>query len=163
MWLWQLLHLYMKLLGTYRDKDNVLGFTLIEIVLVMALMFLVGVPSYFIGVSFYQTQVLNETSQGLLSSLRQAQLYASTDNHDSAFGVYIEEGSYIFFEGNSYISRVESEDVVAVIPASVTITAPDEIIFSRLEGSPSYVGEIVMNLGTKERKLIILPSGNIDR
>ena len=153
----------MRLPETSHNIKDTLGFTLIELMLVIALMTTIGVFASAIGISFYQSQLLHETSDGLVSALRQAQGYAFSGRHDSAFGVSIEEGAYILFEGDSYAARVVSEDVVFHMASTISVSGPSEIVFSEILGVPSDIGIFSISLGTKETQFEILPSGNIDR
>lgn len=145
------------------NKQKVFGFTLVEVMLVMALTFVVGVFVSPVGVSFYKSQLLNETSDGLVSALREAQSLSMSGKDNQAFGIYMGEGEYVVFTGDTYASRIVSEDLVFPFATSVSITGPSEVTFSKLTGEPSYEGALIVSLGDKERRIEILGSGNIDR
>ena len=153
----------MRLPETSHNIKGTFGFTLIELMLVIALMATIGIFASAIGISFYQSQLLHETSDGVVSALRQAQSLALSGKHDSAFGVSIQEGAYVLFEGNDYATRVVSEDVVFHMPLAVSVTGLQEIMFSEMFGVPSETGVFSITLGTKETQFEIMASGNIDR
>lgn len=144
-------------------KNSVRGFTLIEILLVISIMTIIGVFVPPIGMSFYRAQQLNETSDGLMSALRQAQIFALTDKGNQSYGVYIQQDKYVVFKGAEYATRVESEDLVFPIATSVSVVGPSEVVFSELTGEPSVTGNFVISSVNRERQIKILTSGNIDR
>ncbi|MFZ2252829.1 MAG: hypothetical protein WAW13_01490 [Minisyncoccia bacterium] len=153
----------MRLPETSHNIKKTLGFTLIELLLVIALMTTIGIFASAIGISFYQSQLLHETSDGLVSTLRQAQNYAISGRHDSAFGVALQEDAYILFEGDSYNTRVVSEDMIFHMASTISVSGPNEIVFSLIQGAPSNTGIFSISLGTKETHFEIMASGNIDR
>jgi prepilin-type N-terminal cleavage/methylation domain-containing protein len=153
----------MKSPGTFSTSRLINGFTLVELMLVMALVLIVGIFTSGVGVSYYRSQVLNETADNLVSSLRHAQGYALSGKDNSAFGVYIHEDSYVMFEGQDYESRVEEEDMVFPISANITMSGPVEIVFSELTGTPNVTETIYLTLGSREKQIDILPSGYIDK
>ena len=79
----------MKLLGTYNTYTPVSGFTLFELMLVMTMVVIIGVFTSSIGVSYYQSQILNETTDNLVSTLRQAQGLSMSGKNNHTFGVFI--------------------------------------------------------------------------
>lgn len=153
----------MKLPETYSTYSLVSGFTLVELMLVMALVMIIGVFTSSVGVSYYQSQILNETTDNLVSTLRQAQALAMSGENNHAFGVFFAEDSYIMFEGQDYESRLIDQDVVFPISSNVIMSGPSEIIFSELTGSASVADTLYISLGSKEKQVNILASGYIDK
>ena len=153
----------MKSRGTFSTARLATGFTLVELMLVMALVLIIGIFTSGVGVSYYQSQVLNETADNLASNLRHAQGYALSGKNNQAFGVYIHEDSYVMFEGQSYESRIVAEDMVFPISASITISGPVEVVFSELTGTPDTTETIYLSLGNREKQIDILSSGYIDK
>ena len=139
------------------------GFTLIELLLVITLITLIGIISSPIGISFYRSQLLNETSDGLVSALRQAQSFSMSGKNEHSYGVRILPDAYIIFEGDTYGTRLEGEDQIFPVAAAVTISGIDELVFSKFVGAPNTEGIISVAAGLKETQIEILPSGNIER
>lgn len=152
----------MNLQEIFHDKQKNFAFTLIELLLVIAIIAIVGLFTSPIGISFYQSQLLNETSSGLLSALRQAQSFSVSGKHDNPFGVYISQDSYVIFEGDSYLSRIESEDQVFMKVSGVDISGSNEIVFSEITGEPSFVGTLFISSGNKQAQIEVRESGNIE-
>jgi len=138
------------------------GFTLVELMLVVSLMVLLGVLVFPISVSFYQTQIINDVQAGLTASLRESQMLAISGKDDSSFGVYLQDGSYTLFTGESYLGRDENKDEIVSIAPNVSVDGPTEIIFSQLTGLPNVSETVVLSFGNKTRQIEIMPSGNID-
>ncbi|MCA9355888.1 hypothetical protein KC865_05085 [Candidatus Kaiserbacteria bacterium] len=146
----------------FRNTFSNGGFSLVEIMLVISLMFILGSFVAPIGMSFYHLQLLNETTDGLKNSLRQAQSFALTGKNGQAFGVYVDDNSFILFEGDSYAGRNVSEDVVYGIATAIDINGPSEFVFARLSGEPDVYGDIEISLGNRQRQIQISVSGNIN-
>jgi len=153
----------MKLPETYSRQRSVSGFTLFELMLVMAMVIIIGVFTSSIGIAYYQSQILNETTDNLVSTLRQAQGSAQSGKNNHAFGVFIDEDSYVLFEGQDYLSRIIDQDVVFPINSNVTISGPSEIIFTELTGNANVSDTLYISLGTKEKQISILDTGYIDK
>lgn len=153
----------MNLQEIFHREIYVRGFTFIELMLVIALVTIIGVFITPIGLSYYHSQLLNETSDGLVSALRQAQSFAYTGRHNHAFGVFVTADAYTVFEGDTYASRITSEDMIFPIASTVTVTGLQEIVFSEMNGTPRTTGIITVVSGNKMSEINILPSGNIEQ
>ena len=122
------------------------GITLIEILLVILLIVFLALFIFPVGISFYKSQQLQTHTQGILQTLRLAQLKAMAVEQDSPFGVYITNANYILFKGNSFATRDVPYDEVFDLPQIITIPgAPKEIIFSKSEGKPNWTGNIMLS------------------
>lgn len=137
------------------------GFTLVELLLVIALMLIVGVFMFPLGISFYRSQMTNEAIEGIQSALRRAQTFAITGKHDSSFGVKFSESSYVLFEGESYASRITSEDELYTIGAHIEDGTLDEIVFEPFSGLPSATGVIEVSSGEKSGQIEVTNAGRI--
>lgn len=153
----------MNLQETSHREIYIRGFTFIELMLVIALITIIGVFIAPIGLSYYQSQLLNETSDGLVSALRQAESFAYTGRHNHAFGVFITADTYTVFEGDTYASRITSEDMVFPIASTVTVSGLQEIVFSEMSGTPRATGMVTVVSGNKMSQIVVLPSGIIER
>ncbi len=138
------------------------GFTLIELLLVMSLMLMVGVFMFPVELSFYRSEILNGADEGLTNALRRAQSFSIAGKHGSAFGVRIEEDAYILFEGESYASRLISEDESFSIPSNLLISGFEEVVFSQHEGLPGTDGALILTLENKTSSILVFPSGLIE-
>jgi len=148
--------------GVCHGNNGVRGFTLIELLLVIALVVLFGAVLFPIGISSYQSQVLSQTKEEVIHSLRFAQTFAMSGKHDSAFGIKIVSEGYILFEGNAYTSRVEANDEFFSVPGVISFSGIDEIVFTKLSGTPSITGTIIISSQNREEFVRILPGGVIE-
>lgn len=153
----------MNLPVVFKKPNKEAAFTLIEVTLVTALIFILSSFVSPIGISFYHSQVAKETADGLVSALRQAQSFSVSGKYDSSFGVYIGSQEYVLFRGSSYASREAVEDVSFPISNTVEVSGPSEITFSVFNGVPSATGTINISMNTKEESIEVYSSGYVDR
>jgi len=141
------------------------GFTLVEIILSIAIIvFLTGlvVPT---GIRFYQTQQLDATTNGIIQSLRRAQL-KSLSQGDNNFGVYVgsgQTGQYSLFTGDSYDDRTDEE--IFEVSNSISFSGVSEVLFSKVKGKPILTGtgnDIVLTQDTEIKTININEAGRIN-
>lgn len=135
----------MKVLSTFflhkRKDKNQAGFTLIEIILSMAVF---AILSGFIVVNLFRPQtqsVVNATVTTLVTELRQQQIKAMSGETEGApsaqaFGLFIEPTSYTLFKGTSYNASDPSNFKVNLDAnlALSTSFSSSQVIFSQLSG-----------------------------
>ena len=138
------------------------AFTLVEVLLTVALLSILGGLLFPVGFSFFQSQILDEAREGLVGVLRSAQALALAGTHDTSFGVKILPSAYVLFEGDAYASRVADEDLSFSLPADMEISGPDEIIFSEGSSIPSVSGTIDLVLNTRRASVVIGEKGVIE-
>ena len=126
------------------SKKNLGGFTLIEILIVIFLIFILASFVVSVGLNFYKSQQLESQSQTILQTLRRAQSKAMSVEMDSSFGVYFANDHYILFKGNSYLTRDTQYDEVFDSPEIINVSGLNEIVFLKFEGlpkgNPAYYG-----------------------
>lgn len=138
------------------------GLSLIEVLLVtMVIMILFALILPF-GLDFYKSQQLETHTQGILQTLRRAQIKAMATEGDSSFGIYITNDNYTLFKGISYQNRDPQYDEVFDLPTIITINdQPKEFVFSKFEGKPSLIGNIVLNSNDESRIISVNKFGTI--
>ncbi len=137
------------------------GFTLIEILIVVAILGLLmagAVP----GFQYFQKQRdLGSGADGIMSALRLARSKTLASQNDSPWGVYFFNSAapneYVLFNGSSYAERTLSLDEVHFLPVSVAISQislsiGQEVVFSRLSGNASSSGSVVLQLVNEPAK-----------
>lgn len=134
---------------------NQKGFTLVELLLVVALVFIVSLFTFPIGLSFLYAQTLDETTYGLTGTLRAAQSHARHGKADSAFGVKILSNSYVLFAGDSYALRDQTFDTTYSLPASVAVEGFDEVVFEQSTGYPDVMGVLSLSLYGKTAVVVL--------
>lgn len=131
------------------------GFTLVEMLIVVAIMIIVAsaaVPLY--GSLQVKAQVGETTSQ-IIQSIRIARANAVSGYNSTSSGVYFfidpaGADSYTIYEGGSYVSRDTTYDQVNVLDNALSINNINfvltgnsiDINFARGSGKPSNVGSL---------------------
>ena len=118
------------------------GFTLIEIVIVIALVVLIFGFAVGVGSDFYQSQSLIAERDTLLAVLRRARTNATNNVGQSDHGVLIAPDGYVIFEGGSYDLRNADFDENFPRGGNIEISGPAELVFSALEGVSNASGTI---------------------
>ena len=140
---------------SYKLKANN-GFTLIEVLLSIALIALVVGLSLPVYGSFQARNNLDIAANTVVHSLRRAEIKSLAVEEDSRWGVRIEEKKVIIFKGDSFVGR--NPDFDEAIDFSPGIQSSNEglkeITFSKLSGSPSTSGTIILKSSTEEKREI---------
>jgi len=138
------------------------GFTFIEVLVVLAIVIILLTLSVPLGIHFYKSQQLDTTVEGVIQALRRARLQATTQSEHS-FGVFLGEGysgQYVLFRGDSYKNR-DDEEVFEISP-DIFFSGLSEVVFSKLDGKPSDVGNIYLTNGYATRTININELGRIE-
>ncbi len=145
----------------FTQPQRMAGFTLTELLLVVALTGIAGAYALPLGLSFVRIQTLNETSENLVGTMRKAQHFSITGRNESVFGVRILSDTYVLFEGDSYAERNIEEDEEYPLPNIVSVSGPDEITFSPFTGQPSIEGSVIVSVQEEQRNIVVSPQGHI--
>jgi len=139
------------------------GFTLLEILLVVAIIIFLAAITFPLGFDFYKRQQLQTHSQQILQTLRRVQLKAMAVELESSFGVYLTNDNYILFKGDSYANRDSQYDEIFDLPQIITIQdPPKEVVFSKFEGKPNWTGGIILNSNGLTQTININEMGRIN-
>jgi len=122
------------------------AFTLLEVMIVMALVVVVGAFGLMLGMDSYRGYAFHSDRETLVAALQHARSQAvgnvcigTSCAHGMPHGVYIDaaHSQYVIFEGESYATR--EADVDAAIDGSPTMTRSgiSEIVFAQLSGNAS--------------------------
>jgi len=137
------------------------GFTLVEILVVIAIILFLTAIIAPIGLNFYKIQVFNETHEQIVGLLKQARSNAFIQKNNADFGLYFGDKQMVLFQGPSYSQRDESYDFGLKLPALVEISGLSEIVFSRGSALPKQSGSLLIKLGQKQKEIIINEQGLI--
>lgn len=131
------------------------GFTLIEVILSMAIF---AILSGFVVVNLFSPQTksaVNATATTLVTELRQQQIKAMSGETEGAatsqsFGIYIEPTAYTLFKGSSYnASDVSNFKINLETNLNLSSTLPSsQIIFSKRSGE-------VQNFVTNQNTILL--------
>lgn len=109
------------------------GFTLIEIILVVALIATITAISIPSLLPILDKNNVNSAVRVIKSSIRTAQTNSRENKNDSTWGVKINNNNIVIFQGETYTNRVVTNDITNYYP-SITVTGTSEIIFLKKSG-----------------------------
>lgn len=136
---------------------NQSGFTLLEVLLSVAILAILGALSMPVYQSFLVRNDLSNTVAATASTLRRAEQYASGSKSDSTWGVKVQSNLVTLFKGSSYASRDTSFDETVTLPGTITASgALSEVYFSKLTAVPSTTGSFTLTSSTNDTRTVTL-------
>lgn len=149
-------------------ETSVRGFTLIEILLVIALVGASLAMASPILADLVQREDLGAETLLVVDALQEAQSAAMTGKGSGRFGVHFETGSVTRFEGASYSPGApdnfvrDLSDLVSVTDVTVTGSGND-VLFENHRGTPSQTGTVTLtDVGGATRTITIGAAGLIE-
>ncbi len=153
-------------------RESGAGFTLIEIIIVIAVLTVIGAIAITSFISFQKTPQLNNASEEIINILRIAQNKTLSSEGNSQYGVYfditVSPQQYILFKGSSYPSRNASFDQVYLIPDitefyAINTGGANEIVFDKLTGSTKNSGNVSLRLkdDNSQTKIIYIDNSGV--
>ena len=121
------------------------GFTLIEVIIVLAISLLLIAFAISIYGQFQKFAQLNDMHDQIAQTLHIAEQRARAGYNNSVHGVYIESDGVTLFQGSSYGVRQSEYDRVIHVPTGLSLSSAlpgDEVIFSKGFALPSATGTI---------------------
>lgn len=133
------------------------GFTLMELLIVVAIMVILAAVTLPIYNSFFTLAVLDSVKVEIIQNIRLAQTKALAQENDSSFGLYFEATQYTLFQGSSYSARVLSLDRIFAMPANINLSNLLEITFAKKTGLPSVSGSLILtNTANNSTETIVI-------
>ncbi|NJP04102.1 type II secretion system protein [Candidatus Gracilibacteria bacterium] len=132
------------------------GFTIIELILTVAAM------AILVGFSFGMYRALQggndlENIQNIfVQTSRRAQLLAQASDGDSAWGVSLQNGFLVLFQGDSFATRNPDRDETFEISPSITFPGITEVVFEKFSGRPNTSGSIILNAKNGDSRTLLL-------
>jgi len=126
-------------------RNSKKGFTLIEIVLTLAL---IGILAYAFFATFRNFQFGNDLDVAVstvVQSARRAQLLSQGVSKDDDWGIKIFGEKLVIFKGGSWASREASQDETLEFPSPLSISGLTEIVFAKFSGKPRETGSISLS------------------
>lgn len=120
------------------------GFTLLEIILSIALIGILAASSLFALQNFQINNDLDAALANIIQSLRRAQLLSESVSGDSKWGVKIFSDKVVVFKGDNYTERDSSRDEIVEFSSPLSTSGLGEIIFDKFSGEPSATGLITI-------------------
>jgi prepilin-type N-terminal cleavage/methylation domain-containing protein len=120
------------------------GFTLLEIIIVVAIMSVVGAIGITSFRSFQRYADIDASANQIVAVLREARDRTAATDVASAYGVHFESGRYVRFLGPVYDEGAVTNVVYTLPPAlelyDINVGGDSDIIFNSLDGSADQAG-----------------------
>lgn len=136
-----------------QKNDKQKGFTLLELVLVVAMIGLIATFSVTLSTGFISRTDLSRAENESVVGLRRAQVLAQMGTDDSDWGVHIEDNQLTLFKGSNFQERDSQIDEEYDL-GSVVISAPVDVVYQKLSGRP-YESFSEINLRVMEETATI--------
>lgn len=138
------------------------GFSLIEMVLSFALIGIIVGVSIPIFQSFQFKSDLDVAIDDAAQRFRRAQALSQLGKGDATWGVHMEVGSIVVFQGTSFAARDANLDEVTALARGITPSGMTDIVFDKLTGLPQSTGVFTFTTSDgQERFLTINDQGTI--
>lgn len=140
------------------NKSNQKGFTLLELLLciaLIALLFGISLPAYY---NLSLKNDLDVAKNEVAQSLGRASFLASASDSDTPWGVEIQQSNITVFKGSSYATRNIIYDEIYTTASSVTPSGLTEIVFSKQTGLPQQTGDTILTSANGQTKTITINS-----
>lgn len=145
-------------------KNRFQGFTLIELMIVMAIMLLLGSVAVIGWNNMRESALLRAETDTLLFYLEESKSRSVAGTGGEAHGVYIEEDVYTQFSGSTYSAGDGDNIVHAIDPKlelSIEGSGTDTIVFSRITGFVGNTATVTVALrdNASTTKMIVVGAG----
>jgi prepilin-type N-terminal cleavage/methylation domain-containing protein len=135
------------------------GFTLVEIMTVVAILGVLSIASFSVYTTWQNKSKVSLSRTIIVQALSEAKQRASSGSNDSNWGLKYETGKVILFSGSSYLGRDSSQDKNFDLPIGVTLKDLDEIVFYKFTGLPTNTITITIVYGNETEKISINSAG----
>lgn len=137
------------------------AFTLIEILLAVALLAMILAISLPLGQEYLNKNELENAKTLITQTIRSAQANAKAGKADAQWGVRINDNAITLFQGNSYATRNTAVDVVISWSDRFDATGVSELVFSKYNALPSTTGTITITGFELTSEITINTQGNL--
>ena len=141
------------------------GFTLVELILVVAMMAVVGAMTAPFLQTFQTRSDLVTTADSITHQLRRAQQNAAAGQNGNGWGVFFNPGNktMTLYYGTSYASRDQSFDQIDSLPTAFTFSTDfsDDIYFNVFSGQASASGTVTITDQNNQTKKIVITGASI--
>ncbi|MDP7247771.1 MAG: hypothetical protein QF741_04060, partial [Candidatus Peribacteraceae bacterium] len=135
------------------------SFTAIETLLtigVIAVTTGVSIPMYR---NFQIRTDLDLATEQTIQALRSAQVRSQAGEEDAQWGVWTSDG--ILFQGETYSLRNPDADEEYPIPSTISVSGLSQVTFSRVDGVPQYVGDIILEAINGDQRTITVSADGV--
>ena len=150
----------------YRSGAFNRAFTLVEILMVLAIMAVVSTISVKTYFNLREKQAIQKDTDSIVSVIEKAKSLSSNRKNDSAYGVKFSSSTVTIFSGTDYtngnsISKYEMEESVKI--SAISLSSHDtEINFNKITGNPNATGTITLITPSYSKIVTIYGTGIIE-
>ena len=148
----------MKSLTTSRTNKD--GFTLIEILITLALVGVVIAFGSVVNLDFYTREDRLNEQTTLESILQKARSDAMNNVNATNHGIHIESGAYIIFDSNPYDPSEPNNQIIERNP-NIIISGLQNIVFKQLSGNTEDAGTIILKDTNNIEKFISIQTNGL--
>lgn len=138
------------------------GFTLIEILLVIALISIIGAPTAVFYTRFIHQQAVRDASSLIKGKLIEARVSAMAGKARCSWGIKYQSHKLTLFCGDSFSERDPNHDARFALNSNLKISGFDEIVFSFPSGRPNVsFSNAIISWGNNQEVFSINAEGSI--
>lgn len=139
-----------------------LGFTLIEVLLVVSIMAVASLIVVPVSIDYQQRNDLDVSQITFAQSIRRAQQLSMSGEDDSAWGVNVTSGDIVIFKGNTYATRDTTYDETYGISLSITLSGQLEYDFAKITGLPTQTGTATFTDNNYQKQVVVNAKGIVN-
>lgn len=137
------------------------GFSLIEILVVTAIITVLAGIGLIVGLDSYRGYSYRSERNVAVHVLQKARSRAMNNMFETAHGIHFGSSEYVLFRGNAYNPSASTNESIPKNPA-VTITGPADIVFRQLSGDSNFTGDITITDGVRTNIISTNGEGRIN-
>lgn len=145
--------------SVHPNREPPHGFTLIELLLAGSVIALVASFILPVSLSLKNRNDLDTATFTTVSALRRASLLSGANSNNSRWGVRIQQGEVVLFEGANFQSRNGARDEIAPILSTITTEGAAEIVFQKFTGGLGSSQTLTLSLGAESQTISINAKG----
>lgn len=138
------------------------GFSLIEMIIVLAIISIVGSVSVVSFNTMLRLGAIKQAASLYVDSLKEAQNKSKLMEDDTDWGVKIINSNIVVFSGSSYTARNSIRDITYNISNNLNISGPTEILFTKFTGLPTSYGMTTFSNDFGTSSVNVLAGGIIE-
>ena len=138
------------------------GFTLLELLLSVALISILAGLSLPVYRTLMMKNDLDIAAVTIAQSLRRAQVLSQAVDGNTTWGIKVQSGSIVLFKGASFAARDQNFDETFDVPTTINASGASEIVFTKFTGFPQTTGTINLSTESDDRSVVINEKGTIN-